>query len=298
MHTHNQAQRTKLGYQAGIISLLVNTVLFVFKYWAGIVSSSIALIADAWHTLSDSLTSLIVIIGVKLSSIKADGRHPYGYGRWEQITAIFIAVILAIVAYEFGRESIEKLRTGESANFGLLSIIVTAASILVKEGLAQYTFYLAKKTGNTSIKADAWHHRSDALSSLIVLTGIFLRDYFWWIDGVLGLIISALLFYVVFTIMREAINKLLGVEPDPELIEKVNAVICKCAGFDVKAHHFHLHNYGDHNELTFHIMLEETMIIKEAHELVDRIEGEIREKLNIEATIHIDPRESANKNCK
>ncbi|PLW93959.1 MAG: cation transporter [Marinilabiliales bacterium] len=298
MHTHNQAQRTKLGYRAGIVSLLVNTVLFVFKYWAGIVSGSVALIADAWHTLSDSLTSVIVIVGVKLSSKKADGKHPYGYGRWEQIAAIFIAVILAIVAYEFGRESIERLKAGETANFGLIAIIVTAASILVKEGLAQYTLYLARKTGNTSIKADAWHHRSDALSSVIVLAGIFLRDYFWWIDGVLGLIISALLFYAVFSIMRESINKLLGVEPDQEMIEKVKAVTCSCAGFDVEAHHFHLHNYGDHNELTFHIVLEETMNIKEAHDLADRIEGKIREKLEIEATIHIDPRESANKNSK
>ena len=290
MHTQSKEQRTKLGYRAGFVSLIVNLILFVFKYWAGIVSGSIALIADAWHTLSDSFTSLIVIISVKLTSKQADKKHPYGYGRWEQIAAVFIAVVLAIVAWEFGKESIEKLSLHESANFGTLAIVITAASIIVKEALAQYTLYLARKTGHTSIKADAWHHRSDALSSVIVLAGIFLRNYFWWIDGALGLAISGLLFYAVFDIMREAIKKLLGEEPGDELIKKVRAVTCKTAGFDVEAHHFHLHNYGDHNELTFHIVLDGNMNISEAHYLADTIENNIRTELNIEATIHIDPK--------
>lgn len=290
MHTVSTSEKTKLGYGAGAISLIVNLILFAFKYWAGIVSGSVALIADAWHTLSDSLTSLIVIISVKISSKKADKKHPYGYGRVEQIAAIFIAVILAIVAYEFAKESIDKLILKESANFGTLAIIVTAASILVKEGLAQYTLYIARKTENTSIKADAWHHRSDALSSVIVLAGIFLKDYFWWIDGALGLTISALLFYAVFTIMREAINKLLGEEAEEELIKKIKAITCKTAEFNVEAHHFHIHNYGNHKELSFHIVLDGKMNLQTAHKLVDKIEQNIREELSIEATIHTEPK--------
>lgn len=290
MQTTSKEDKTKLGYRAGFISLVVNLVLFVFKYWAGIMSGSVALIADAWHTLSDSFTSIILIISVKITSKKANKKHPYGYGRVEQIAAIFIAVILAIVAYEFGKESIEKLSQHQSADFGIIAIIVTAASIITKEALAQYALLIARKTGNTSIKADAWHHRSDALSSVIVLAGIFLRDYFWWIDGALGLAISALLFYAVFDIMREAIKKLLGEQASDELIEEVKAVTSKTAGFDVEAHHFHVHNYGSHNELTFHIVLEGSMNIKAAHDLADKIEGELREDLGVEATIHVDPK--------
>lgn len=290
MHTDNTSEKTKLGYRAGGVSLFINLILFGFKYWAGIMSGSVALIADAWHTLSDSLTSLIVIISVKISSKKANKKHPYGYGRVEQIAAIFIAVILAIVAYEFGKESIDKLLLRESANFGILAIIVTSASILVKEGLAQYSLYIARKTGNTSIKADAWHHRSDALSSVIVLVGIFLKDYFWWIDGALGLAISALLFYAVFTIMREAIKKLLGEEAGEKLIKQIKKITCKTAGFNVEAHHFHIHNYGNHKELTFHIVLDGKMDLQTAHNLIDQIENNIREELGIEATIHTDPK--------
>lgn len=279
---------SKLEYSEGIISIFTNILLFILKYWAGIVSGSIALIADAWHTLSDSLSSIIVIIGIKLSLKKADKEHPFGHGRWEQITAIFIGFLLAIVAYEFAKESIKKFNSHESANFGLIAIIVTIISILIKEGLAQYALWIYRKTKNTTIKADAWHHRSDALSSLVVLIGIFLRNFFWWIDSALGFIISLMIFYAVFDIIKEAINKLLGEEPSKELLQNIMKII-KEEDQNMYAHHFHIHHYGKHKELTFHIKLDETTSIKKGHDIASRIENNIMKELDIEATIHIEP---------
>ncbi|HDR68160.1 MAG TPA: cation diffusion facilitator family transporter, partial [Bacteroidaceae bacterium] len=129
-------KRDKLGYSEGIISIVTNLLLFILKYWAGIVTGSLALVADAWHTLSDSASSVIVVISVKMSSRKPDRRHPFGHGRLQQIASIFIAVLLAIVAYEFMTDAIEKFRNHESTRFGLFAIIVTIISILGKEGLA------------------------------------------------------------------------------------------------------------------------------------------------------------------
>jgi cation diffusion facilitator family transporter len=152
-----------------VVSIIINSILFILKYWAGIVSGSIALTADAWHTLSDSLSSIVVVVGVKLSSKKPDKDHPFGHGRWEQISALLIAFILGLIAYDFVQSSILQLINRESTTFGTLAIVVTIISIVVKEALAQYAFYIAKKTDNVSVKADAWHHRSDALSSVVVL---------------------------------------------------------------------------------------------------------------------------------
>ncbi len=281
--------RTKLGYQQGIVSIIANLLLFVLKYWAGIVSGSIALIADAWHTLSDSLSSIIVIIGIKLASKKPDKEHPFGHGRWEQIASIFIGFLLAIIAWDFLKDSVERFRSKEEAQFGTIAIIVTIISILVKEGLTQYAFYIAKKTDNVSIKADGWHHRTDALSSLVVLIGILFKNYFWWIDSVLGFIISVMIFYAVYEIVKEAILKLLGETPSEELVKKVKDIVSEIESEELQPHHFHIHNYGNHQELTFHLRFEKSLDIETSHKIATKIELEIKNRLSIDATIHIEP---------
>ena len=146
--------RAKSAYTQGIISIVSNAGLFALKMWAGIVSGSIALTADAWHTLSDSISSIVVVIAVKLSSRKPDKDHPFVHGRWEQIAALFIGFLLALIAYDFLRDSILLFKNKEAANFGVIAIVVTIVSVVVKESLAQYAFYVGKKTDNVSIKAD------------------------------------------------------------------------------------------------------------------------------------------------
>lgn len=282
--------KQKAGYREGTVSIIANTGLFALKLWAGTVSGSIALTADAWHTLSDSVSSIIVIVGVKLSSRKSDKEHPFGHGRWEQIAAIFIAFLLALIAFDFLKDSIAHFRMKETANFGTLAIVVTLVSILAKEALAQYAFYIGKRTKNLAVKADGWHHRTDALSSLIVLAGIFLNRRFWWIDSLLGVIIAGMLFYAAYEIIKDAINKLLGEEPGDELIGRIESIVKAVNQEDVVPHHYHIHNYVSSQELTFHIKVADGMSVLNAHKIATDIEHQIKKELDMVATIHVEPK--------
>ena len=284
--------RTKAGLIEGFLSIFINAALFVLKIWVSIITGSIALAADAWHTLSDSLTSIIVVFGVKLSSKKADKEHPFGHGRWEQIASILVAVILAVIAYDFLKSSIIRFSHRESVTYGITAIIVVAISIIVKELMAQYAFYVGRKTGNTSITADGWHHRSDSLSSIVLLAGILFAQQFWWIDSVLGVFTALVLFYAAFAILKETITKFLGEVPSKELITEIKNEIKNVYHEDLNnLHHFHLHDYIVHKELTFHLRLNNDMSIEDGHKITDAIEKIIKNKFNIEATIHIEPLE-------
>jgi cation diffusion facilitator family transporter len=281
--------KARAGYIEGIVSVVVNSLLFGIKFWAGVVTGSIALTADAWHTLSDSLSSIVVIIGVKLSSKKPDNEHPFGHGRWEQIAALFIAFILGIIAFDFLKDSVIQFKNHESTDFGTIAIVATIISIVVKEALAQYAFYIGRKTNNVSVKADGWHHRTDALSSVVVLVGILFANQFWWIDSVLGVAISFMLFYATYQIAREAISKLLGEKPSSDLIKKIQNSIKQYSSQDFQLHHFHIHNYVGHQELTFHIKLKNEISIEEGHRIATDIENIILEEFNIISTVHIEP---------
>ena len=279
----------KLAFIEGWLSIVVNLFLFALKYWAGIVTGSVAIIADAWHTLSDSVTSVIVIVGAKASAKPPDKEHPFGHGRAEIIGSIIIGVLLAVVAFDFVIESVHKLKGGETTVFGNFALIVTILSILMKEAMAQYAFWAAKKTNSKSLKADAWHHRSDAFSSVVILIGIFLGPYFWWMDGAMGIIIAILLFIGTYEILKDAIGTLLGQDAEPELINQIKKMADDCCDLKLYLHHFHLHHYGNHQELTFHIKLSGSMSLEESHEIATKLEEKIFNKFNITSTIHMEP---------
>jgi cation diffusion facilitator family transporter len=284
---------TKAQYSRmeGWISIFINTSLFILKYWAGVVSGSIALIADAWHTLSDSISSAFVLIGTKVSERPPDERHPFGHGRAELITAIFIGMFLAFIGYEFMHESISRLiEKSQETEFGKIAKIVTVISILLKEGLAQFAFWAYRKTKSNPLRADGWHHRTDAISSVLILIGIFLGSQFFWVDGVLGILVALMIFYSAFEIVRDAVDPLMGKTPDDQLIAGITAVCNKMFDSPIHAHHFHIHEYGDHTELTFHIVFPSDCTLKNAHDISTKIETEIRTKFSIEATIHMEPR--------
>jgi len=286
--------REKAQVLEGVISVVVNAVLFAVKFWAGMVTGSIALMADAWHTLSDSLTSIFVVLSAKLASKKPDKEHPFGHGRWEQISAIIIAFILAFIGYEFLTGSIERFQNRESVVYGALALTITIVSIIIKELLAQYAFYIGRKTNNAVVTADGWHHRSDSLSSVVVLIGIIVSRFateFWWMDSVLGMFCAAAISYAAYQIMKESITELLGEEPDQELIDKIDAEAKKIYDFDLKMHHFHLHNYIYQKELTLHIRLDKNMTIENGHKIASVIEDMIEKQFDIAATIHIEPLE-------
>ena len=275
----------------GWLSLLSNVLLFVLKYWVGILSGSVALIADAWHTLSDSLTSIILLIAIRISDKPADEEHPFGHGRAEVIASLIIGVLLSVVAFNFLLESVHKFIVKEQANFGKWAIIATIVSIIVKELSAQYALWAYRKTKLNSLKAEAWHHRSDAISSVIILFGIFFGRTFWWLDSVLGIMVALLIFYAGFEVICDAIRPLMGQNPSKEFEQKIKNLISRITEMEVNFHHLHVHNYGNHHEITFHIKLPAHLSLSEAHKVSEQIENAIRKEMNIEATIHIEPNE-------
>jgi cation diffusion facilitator family transporter len=283
-------EESKLAARAGWISILVNILLFGLKYWAGIASGSVAIIADAWHTLSDSITSVIVVISVWIASRPPDEEHPFGHGRAEILATTIIGVLLAVIAVEFSIESVQRLVRREAANYGTLAIVVTALSVGAKEGLARYSIIIGKKTGSRSLKADAWHHRSDAISSVVILAGIFLNKFIWWIDGAMGILVALLILHAAYGILMEVFHAFLGEKPNKQIVNKINEICTKHYESAVYPHHIHVHHYGEHTEMTFHIKLEKSLSLEGAHNITSMIEDDIRTELGIEATIHTEPR--------
>lgn len=282
-------QRKKLNQQEGWLSIVVNVLLFGLKYWAGIVSGSLALVADAWHTLSDSISSVFVLVSAKVSFKKPDKEHPFGHGRFELVTSIFIGVLLLFIGFNFIKEGYNKFIIKGDANYGWLAIVVTIVSILLKEGLAQFAMWAYRETGSDTLKADGWHHRSDALSSIVILIGIFIGRYIWWIDSALSVIVALFIIYTAYMIISNAISLILGEKVDVNLKKQVKQLANTVSEHKLHVHHMHVHNYITHKELTFHICLPPYFTIEMAHILTSDFEDKIRCELGIEATIHVDP---------
>jgi cation diffusion facilitator family transporter len=284
-----EQNRTKLAYLEGWLSLVLNTILFALKYWAGVSSGSVAVMADAWHTLSDSLTSIVVLVGTKISSKSADEEHPFGHGRAELIASIIIGVLLAIVGINFFIEAINRLRNQETAEYGWLVIIVFAVSVVVKEALAQFAIRAGKKTDSKALMADGWHHRSDAIASVVILAGVFLGRYFWWIDGVMGILVALLILHATYEIMKQSVDPLIGEKADDNLVKTLHEITSQSisGGFDL--HHIHVHRYGSTTEITFHIRFLNEVSFREAHANITEIEEKLKQDLNIDATIHFEP---------
>jgi cation diffusion facilitator family transporter len=236
---------------------------------------------------------VFIIFAAKLSSKKADREHPFGHGRWEHISSIFVAVFLGIVAFDYFEKSVTRFKNREAVEYGTLAIVVTVISIVVKELLAQFAFYYGRKTDNAVVKADGWHHRSDALSSVIVLAGIIVSfaagEKFWWIDSALGILVALAIFYATFKILNEAVTKLLGEEPDDGLVREITERVKAVYHDDLQLHHFHIHNYVLHKELTLHIKLDKNMTIEKSHKIATEIEKMIETDFGIIATIHTEP---------
>jgi len=228
-------------------------------------------------------------VGGKISNKPADDEHPFGHGRAEHIAAIIIGVLLAIVAFDFIMSAIEKFGTKEKTVFGTVAWVVTILSIFVKEGMAQYAFWAAKKADSAILKADGWHHRTDALSSVVILIGIAVGKYFWWTDAVLGFIVAIMIGWASFEILSKEIKSLLGESPSDEVLLLIRETAQTACKTPLHLHHIHLHNYGNHTEMSCHIKLPPEMPLKEAHEICSKVEDAIQNEFGYISTIHPEP---------
>ncbi|HAX96622.1 MAG TPA: cation transporter [Prolixibacteraceae bacterium] len=289
MSKTNDNLKSKYFRIEGWMSIILNSILFVLKYWAGVATGSLALIADAWHTLSDSVSSVVVLVGGSLSRKPADQDHPFGHGRIEHITAIIIGVMLAIIAFDFSVQAVVKFSTREATVFGFIAWIATITSIIVKEGMAQFAFFAARKTRSNILSADAWHHRTDALSSILILLGLFVGKYFWWTDAVLSFLVAIMIAYASYDILKKEIKSLMGEKPSDDLIHSIIGSAQETSSIPLNMHHIHLHTYGDHTELNCHIKLPSEMTLFEAHEVCTRIEKRLLEEYGYISTVHPEP---------
>lgn len=275
-----------------ITILITNTLLVILKYWVGLQLSSVAIMAEAWHGLSDSLTTIIVLVGFKMASKPADKEHPFGHGRMEVISSLIIALVLFLVVFNFFVEATNRLIQRQSVQYTQTALIIFIISLAVKELMAQVSIRVGRKIKSDSLISDGWHHRSDAFASLIVVVGIFLNPYFWWIDGVMGIIISLIIAKIAFDILRDTISRLIGEKPEESFIRELEKIVRENTFKDVKLHHVHLHKYGNHRELTLHIVLPKDMKLDKAHQIATDLEKIIDSEMSVDTTIHVESEEA------
>ncbi|MGM0568700.1 MAG: cation diffusion facilitator family transporter [Elusimicrobiota bacterium] len=287
--------RAKKAYIPIAFSFSINILLFLLKLWAGILSGSVALIADAWHTVSDNISTAVVFVGFKITGKKPDKRHPFGHERAEKISGIIISIILFAVSGNFFLTSITRLIKAEGAQFIPEAMWILIFSVIAKEAAARYSISTGKKINSDPLIGDGWHHRSDAASSALILFGIFVGKRWWWIDGTLGLVIAAMLLKSAYKILKKTSSSILGEALSPETEQKLKRIVKKECPQSGEAHHFHLHSYGSHKELSFHITLPGDISLKEAHEIATCIEEAVRRQSGFEPTVHIE-NEETNKN--
>jgi len=294
-HLDKGDKRKNYGYFAGIISIVVNVILFVIKLIFGVFLKSVSLIADAFHSLSDVVTSFIVILGFKISAKPPDKKHPFGHGRAERIFSIVIACILIIVGIEFFINGFNRLRNPIPIESNWLIIIVLLITVFIKEFLSHVSFDLGKKINSPALKADAWHHRTDSISTVLVIIGFILYRFgFYYIDGILGMVISVLVAYTGISIIKESGSLLMGEAPSSSLFEKIKETALCCDSVN-DVHHIHVHDYGGKIEITLHIRLNKEIRLNEAHEKASQVEKAVKENIRgAEVTVHIEPEKEEN----
>jgi cation diffusion facilitator family transporter len=287
----NQSRKS-IGYLEAWVSIIGNIFLFILKLLIGLAINSLSLIADAFHSLSDVLTSIVVLIGFAIGEKPPDEEHPFGHGRVEIIATLIIAFMLIIVALDLGRSAITRIISPKKVEFSIIAIIFIFASALFKEWMASFSIFLGKKINASSLIADAWHHRSDAIASLLIGFGlIFMRYNIYLIDGILALGVAALIGLVAIQLIISSSNTLIGKAPDPELIEKIKQISSTVPGV-LNIHDIYVHDYNIHKIISLHVEINNNLSANEGHEIASTVEEKIKEATHAyNVTVHIDPKE-------
>ena len=288
----DQKTRAKYGFLEAWVSIAGNTALFVVKVIIGFAINSISLITDAFHTLSDVLTSVVVLVGFMFTRMPADERHPHGHGRVEPIATLIIALLLAMVAYEFGKQSIERFFHPEPVKGTVLAVVVLFASALGKEWMARFSYKLGKKINSAALYADGWHHRSDAIASALIpiaIIGAMFKVY--WLDAAFGIGVAVLIMYTAFEIARPNIDELIGHAPSKEFINRIEQSARSVKGV-VGVHAISVHEYGDYyNAISMHIEVEGNININEAHAIATMVEHKVNTETKDSVTVHVEIKE-------
>ena len=281
--------RSRIGKFQGWISIIVNGLMFFLKLLIGLIIGSISVIADAFHTLTDVISSGVVIWGFNESEKPADKNHPYGHGRAEYVATLVIAILLIVAGIEFIESSIERIVNPtiiEPEWWMIISIIIT---IFIKIIVAQYAEYLSSKIASGTLHADAWHHRADAISSFLVATAMILGKYgYFQVDGWTGLIVALFIMWSGFGIAKEAVDDLIGKPPTIEEINDIRKISLNVEGV-IGVHDISVHSYGKDKFASIHVEIDEQEDQMDAHLISENVEKTLNKKLGVSPTVHVDP---------
>lgn len=282
----------KACLKVSVVTIIVNCVLSLIKFLAGIFGKSSAMISDSIHSLSDVLSTFVVIIGVKLASKKADDKHQYGHERLENVASLILAILLLVTGVMIGVSGIKNIHNNSYAVPTLFALIASIISIAVKEWMYWYTIIVAKKYNSDALRADAWHHRSDALSSIGSLIGIGAAMLgVRCMDVVASIIIAVIVVKIAVEIFMESIKKMIDCSCDEETINKIKKIVCETAGVKgiekIKTRLFGSKIYIDLEiNADRNITFEESHNI--AHEVHDRVESVLENVKH--CMVHINPK--------
>lgn len=284
----------KIAIKVSVISIILNCLLTLIKFISGVISKSSAMISDSVHSLSDVLSTFVVIIGVKIANKKADSDHPYGHERIECVSAIILSGMLFIIGALIGINGIKNVTNSSNLVMpGVLALIASIISIISKEAMYQYTIRVSKKINSAALKADAWHHRSDALSSIGSFIGILgSRLGFKIFDPLASVIISLCIIKVSIDIFKDAIDKMVDKSCDKEVIDKVISVIEKNESVknidDIKTRQF-----GNKAYVDVEISVDENLLLKDAHKVAEEIHNSVENEINNvkHCMVHVNPYE-------
>ena len=284
------AVRERYGILSGAVGIVLNLLLSAGKLFAGLMTGSISITADAFNNLSDAGSSVVTLVGFKLAGQKADDGHPFGHGRMEYLAGLLVSLMILLVGVELGRSSIGKILHPEEVDFSLVSTGILAASILVKLWMGQFNRGLGRKIGSAAMAATAADSLSDAVATAAVLAGTLVNRFAHVnIDGWVGLAVAVFILRSGWGAAKDTINPLLGESPDPELVKQLRELVLSHPQV-VGMHDLIIHDYGPGRRLcSFHAEVPQDADILDAHDAIDHIEREIKEKFGIETTVHMDP---------
>lgn len=286
----NAQVRTSYGTLGSVTGIILNLILSVSKYIAGTVSGSISVTADAINNLSDAGSSIISLIGVKVSAKPADKSHPYGHGRIEYISALVVAFLVLIMGFELLKSSVMKIINPEPVKFSVLSLAVMLVSILAKLWLGLFNRKLGKKINSAPMVAVMKDSFSDCLATSVAAVSLIVSAFSNVnIDGFLGIFVACFIFLAGLNILKDTLGELLGKPPEKELVDSIEN---KILSYDhiVGVHDLIIHDYGPSRKFaSVHAEVPSNADIMEAHDIIDLIERDILNEFGILISIHLDP---------
>ena len=282
--------RTSIGKLSGIVGIFSNLFLFVIKFVIGTIVHSVSIQADGVNNLTDAGSNIISILSFHLANKPADKDHPFGHERTETIASLFVGILILVLGFETAKESISKVIHPGSIDFRIASVIILLISIIVKFWMYAYNKKLSKTYDSSLLEATALDSISDVCGTTAVLVSTLLSPVLHFnLDGYMGIVVSGIILYGAYGLLRDMINSLIGEAPDPELVHNIVDMIMAHPAI-LGVHDMMLHNYGPNKIFaSAHVEVDSSKDIFETHDHIDNIEREVKESMNIDLVLHMDP---------